>query len=181
MKKSLRIWMFCLMILVGAFSSCVYSLDTLSDQYNENFKKNTMLELLAQQMEQKQKEDVYPSPKPGDPDFDEDDMLFDEYFVYDDGTLNLSAPPSSYNYKWVVRDPELGYREVEILKFWEGSGKNQREFVIYIPDSGLETKTYQLSLTVYDVQGKEYSDVCGLIVYDHLNYKKESVFTDGGG
>ena len=100
-------------------------------------------------------------------------MLFDEYFVYNDGTLNLAAPPRCYNYKWVLRDPEKGYEEVKILKYWEGSGPDQRLFVIYVPETGLESKTYQLTLTVYNKEEKPFSDVCGIIIYDHYEYKKD--------
>lgn len=172
MKKNLLINIFCLIILSSLFSSCINSIDDLYDQYNENFAQNTILEQLMSQ-QQAVEADENEQKTPEDPDFDETEMLFDEYFVYNDGTLNLAAPPNCYNYKWTLRDPSAGYKEVEILKYWEGSGPDQRGFVIYIPDTGLESRTYQLSLTVYDKEGNRYDDVCGIIIYDHYNYVSE--------
>lgn len=171
MKKSLRIWILCLIILIGAFSSCVNSLDTLYDQYNENFKKNTMLELLAQQMQQQaeeiKKEKVL---TPNDEGFNELDLLYEEYFVYDDGTLNLAAPYDCYDYQWVLRDPANGYKEVKVQKFWEGSGYDKREFIIYLPESGLQAeKTYQLTLSLRNKALKPFADSCQLHVYNHYN------------
>lgn len=173
MKKKLRYSILCLIILCGLFSSCVNSIDDLYDQYNENFAQKSLLEqyLSQQQTETVEEEDEHKTPD--DPDFDENDMLFDEYFVYEDGTLNLAAPHNCYNYSWTLRDPGLGYREVPILAYWEGSGPDQREFVIYIPDTGLEAKTYQLNLVVYDRNGKRYEDVCGIVIYPRYDYKRE--------
>lgn len=172
MKKNLLYLFLCLIILNGLFSSCINSIDDLYDQYNENFAQNTLLEqYLSQQKTEEGEENDQKTPY--DPDFKQEDMLFDEYFVYNDGTLNLAAPPKCYNYKWILRDPAAGYKEVEILKYWEGSGPDQRSFVIYIPDTGLESRTYQLSLIVYDFDGNRYHDECGIIIYDHYNYVSE--------
>lgn len=178
MKKNLLYPILCLIIFSGLFSSCLNSIDDLYDQYNENFAKSTMLEeLLKQQQQEQEKEEEETQKKPGDIDFDESDMLFEEYYVYDDGTLNLAAPPDCYNYQWTVQDPVNGYKNVTIYKFWDGTMNvdvyTKREFIIYVPDSGLESgKTYQLTLTVEDKAGNKYSDVCGIIVYNHVIYKK---------
>lgn len=170
MKKNLLYPILCLIIFSGLFSSCLNSIDDLYDQYNENFARNTLLEqLLSQQSEEVEDDNEHKTPD--DPDFNQNDMLFDEYFVCNDGTLNLAAPPNCYNYSWTLQDPSANWKEVSILKYWEGSGPDQREFVIYIPDTGLENKTYQLTLEVYDRKGNVYRDVCGIIIYDHYNYK----------
>ena len=177
MKKKLRIYFLCLILLLSGFSSCVNSLDDLCDQYNENYKKNTILEYRSQMQSEQAEHEDETQKKPGDIDFNQDEMLFEEYFVYDDGTLNLAAPPDCYAYSWTVRDPSKGYAVVTIAKYWDGttnaSEYNEREFVIYIPDSGLEPKTYQLTLTLRDREGNKYEDVCGLIVYEHYNYKRD--------
>lgn len=177
MKKNLLYPILCLIIFSGLFSSCLNSIDDLYDQYNENFTKNMLLE---QYLSQKQTEEEEIEDKiltPNDEGFDESDMLFEEYYVYDDGTLNLAAPPDCYNYQWTVQDPVNGYKNVTIYKFWDGTMNvdvyTKREFIIYVPDSGLESgKTYQLTLTVEDKAGNKYSDVCGIIVYNHVIYKK---------
>ena len=96
MKKKLRIYFLCLILLLSGFSSCVNSLDDLCDQYNENYKKNTILEYLSQMQSEQAKHEDETQKKPGDIDFNQDEMLFEEYFVYDDGTLNLAAPPDCY-------------------------------------------------------------------------------------
>ncbi len=161
MKKKLLILNLCLIILCGYITSCLNSMDDLTGSYNKNFTVTAI-----------EGEDVL---KPGDEGFDENTMLYDEYFVYNDGTLNLAAPKDCYNYTWILRDPEYDYSVVQIAKFWEGSGTNTREFIIYIPESGLEAKTYQLSLTLYDKEGNAYTDVCGLIVYNHYEYISETI------
>lgn len=170
MKKNLLYLFLCLIILNGLFSSCINSIDDLYDQYNENFAQNTLLEqyLSQQKTEEEEEEKVL---TPNDPDFDEDDLLYEEYFVYDDGTLNLAAPYDCYEYKWIVRDPSAEYSEVPIVKFWENCSYTTREFVIYLPTSGLKAgKTYQLTLSLKNRAGEVFSDSCGLIVYSHYNY-----------
>jgi len=171
MKKNLLYPILCLIIFSGLFSSCLNSIDDLYDQYNENFTKNMLLE---QYLSQKQTEEEEIEDKiltPNDEGFDERDLLYEEYFVYDDGTLNLAAPYDCYEYKWIVRDPASDYQEVPIVKFWENCSYTTREFVIYLPTSGLKAgKTYQLTLSLKNKAGKVFSDSCGLIVYSHYNY-----------
>ncbi|MBQ1949528.1 MAG: hypothetical protein II367_05170 [Treponema sp.] len=142
------------------------------DQYNENFAQKSLLEQYLSQQQTKEDQAKQESVlTPNDEGFDEEDLLYEEYFVYDDGTLNLAAPYDCYDYKWIVRDPSDGYSEVKILKFWDKCGYDTREFIIYLPTSGLVGgKTYQLTLSLRNRDGKVFSDSCGLVVYDHYNY-----------
>ncbi len=111
------------------------------------------------------------SPNPGDDDFVESEMLFTEYYVSCDDTLNIAAPYNCSSYKWVVTDPEDNSGDELDIQMYEDYTKVQREFVTYIPDSGLETGiTYRLTLTVTDKDGNSYSDTCGLVIYKHYEF-----------
>lgn len=104
---------------------------------------------------------------PGEPGFDENDMLRDEYFVWEDATLILAAPPKNVvRYSWTMYDPDDGYSEVAVVT---ANGKNTgREFVVYIPHSGLEVNhVYKLVLQIRDTGGADYKDSCSVVVYKH--------------
>ena len=127
------------------------------DDYNDNFTPNH----------------EFTAPCPGDMDFDEKDMLMTEYYVSSDDTLNLFGPYNSNSYEWILTDPgnlEDPEGEVE-YELFGGYTKYQREYVVYIPDSGLEIgKTYKLTLTVTDKEGVKYSDSCGLVIYQKYEF-----------
>ncbi len=107
-------------------------------------------------------------PQPDDPDFNKDDMLYSEYFVYDDGTLTLAAPSRCLTYEWVLTDPVT--EEVIDVTTLDGT-LLERYFRIYVPNSGLESdKTYKLTLTVMGYKGGVYTDSCGLIIYKHYDH-----------
>lgn len=135
--------------------SCSNDIQTILNDYNSNFNEIT----------------EYYAPKPGDPDFDERQMLFGEYYVASDDTLNLFGPYGCDSYSWSVTDPkDKSGAEIDVVLF-QGYTKFQREYVVYIPDSGLETgKTYKLTLTVTDKEGTIYTDTCGLVVYQHYDF-----------
>jgi len=107
------------------------------------------------------------SLSPGDDGFDEKDMLRDEYFMYEDATLILAGPPNNVvSYIWIVYDPDNDFKEIEINTV---NGKTDtKDFVIYLPDSGLKVgHTYKLTLKIKDRWGVDYSDSCSLVVYKH--------------
>ena len=116
--------------------------------------------------------------EPGEPDFHSGQLFsVDEYFVYDDAMLILSAPKSSHSIKWVFTDPDNKYEIVpvriragtdsngNIIKY-EGTEFNVQRLELYVPESNLEApKTYRLTLTVTDNQGGTYQDDCGIVIY----------------
>ena len=98
---------------------------------------------------------------------DDADMLRDEYFVWEDASLILAAPPKNVvRYSWTMYDPDDGYSEVAVMT---ANGKNTgREFVVYIPHSGLEVNhVYKLVLQIRDTGGADYKDSCSVVVYKH--------------
>ncbi len=111
---------------------------------------------------------------PGDEGFDEEDMLQGEYFVASVGTLVLYAPKNCASYKWSLKqqveisvNSNIVYSEKSVsFALSNGSTDISRAFVMYIPDSGLETGTYKLSLTVTDKEGKSYTDTCSIVIYE---------------
>lgn len=113
----------------------------------------------------------FSSPCPGDEDFDEKKMLMGEYYVGSDDTLNLFGPYNADSYEWVLTDPEDEEQQEVNVKLFGSYTKYQREYVIYIPTSGLKIgKTYKLTLTVSDKEGVKYTDSCGLIIYQHYEF-----------
>ena len=115
--------------------------------------------------------------EPGEPDFHSGQLFsVDEYFVYDDAMLILSAPKSSHSIKWVFTDPDNKYETVKVkIRIRDGSGRliryedtefNVLKLELYIPESNLESpKTYKLTLTVTDNKGGVYQDNCGIVIY----------------
>jgi len=116
-------------------------------------------------------------PSPGDIDFVERDMLYDEYYVSSQDTLNLAAPFNCDSYEWIMTDPEetydknIGPTEIPVVMFGDRD-RSSREYVTYIPDSGLETgKTYKLLLRITTDGGtKGYKDACGIVIYEHYDF-----------
>lgn len=110
---------------------------------------------------------------PDEEGFDETQMLREEYFVYDNATLNISAPYNCASYSWSVIDMSTGFTfEVFPLPNYTLSS---REFVTYIPDSDWKVGvTYKLTLKITNKEGVEFKDSCGIIVYQHYNYNLEN-------
>lgn len=151
MKKLCLFLFTCLLLLAG----CTNNIQTMLDDYNENFAV------------------IRPSPLPipGDDDFDEREMLMAAYYVSSNDTFNVCAPYDCSSYTWIVSDPENDDEEIDITMFI-GYSRFQREFVTYIPDSGLEEgKTYKLTLIVTDREGNEYFDISSLVIYHYYLFE----------
>lgn len=125
------------------------------DDYNGNFGKPALTAVEIAQL------------GPDDPGFDERMMLFDDYFVSHDDTLTLAAPYNCSSYLWVITDPEAEDADAPVpVQTYGNFTDYQREYVLYIPESGLETgKTYKLTLTVKNKGGKIFHDDCCLVIY----------------
>lgn len=147
---------FILLLLILLITGCKSGMDSMLEDYNGNFTVD--YDVMNQ------------FPSPGDPDFDEKQMLWETYCVGSHETVNLAGPYKCDSYNWVVTDP-LNDEEVTV-KYFDGTYIcNQRQFVTYIPESGLEIgKTYRLTLTVSDKDGNLYSDVCELVIYQHYEF-----------
>lgn len=149
-----------LLLVIG----CENSVQTMLDDYNSNFTVTHAV-------------DDGSAPVPGDPDFVAEDMLFTEYYIASDDTLNLCAPLKCNSYRWVVTDPDENVpegsspTEIDVVMF-EDRDKVSREFITYIPNSGLVAgKTYKLTLTVVGTADrKTYTDTAGLVVYKHYEF-----------
>lgn len=102
-------------------------------------------------------------PQPGEDNFLQENMLYENYIVYSDGTLNLAAPVKATNIKWAMFDPETD-EEVPV-KLMTGFSTNTTRYVLYAPESNLQIgKTYQLSLKVLGPQDVIYRDTCEVAI-----------------
>ncbi len=151
-----------------ALCSCGNSVQDMVDQYNEGF--TTAYTTVSNQEEDEVLE-------PGDEGFVPSKMLLEEYFVWEDSTLTLSAPSGCVTVNWVITDPDDEDSVVEFYPFGYENGVSKYKvwrgalLQIYIPDSGLESnKVYEVTLTVTDKEGSEYKDVAAIVVYKHLYY-----------
>jgi hypothetical protein len=143
-------------------TGCKNNIQTMLDDYNSSFS------ILPEK----------PLPSPGDIDFVASEMLYSEYYVASDDTLNISGPYNCNSYLWVVTKPDSTTDKDEVvnINLYDSYTLNEREFVTYIPDSGLEVgKTYRLTLTVTDKEGNEYKDSCGLVIYKHYDFNQETL------
>ena len=62
--------------------------------------------------------------EPGEPDFHSGQLFsVDEYFLYDDSILILSAPKSTHSIKWVFTDPDNKYEVVTVDGGFNFNGK----------------------------------------------------------
>ena len=175
----------CVFSLVAApvlYSGCKDNINTMLNDYNTHFEPATNMDLIK---------------NPGDAGFNEDYMLDDLYNVSSDGNLNLAAPYNCKSYEWVFYKTEnniiresgpssLKSTLIDItdkLDFFPNSGKNQREFRIYVPKSQLGPKeflgpgTYVLKLTVTGNNDKTYTDWCLVVIYEQI-YGKENFFKE---
>lgn len=101
----------------------------------------------------------------------------DEYFVYDDSILILSAPTEADSINWFFTDPDNKYEVVKvcirirdingkIVRYEDTEFNDLKRLELYIPESKLEApKTYRLTLTVTDKEGGVYQDDCGIVIY----------------
>ena len=114
--------------------------------------------------------------EPDDSGYDQTRLLFEEYYVYDIGTLNLFGPESCRNFLWTLTDPSAEDTDAPVsVTFYDGTTneyKRTREYVVYMPDSKLESEhTYKLTLRVTGKNGGIYTDSCLLyVVKFYVNY-----------
>ena len=137
---------------------------------------------------------------PGEQGFDETRMLDEQYSVSSDGTITLAAPFNCKSYEWrfyktynnIVRDGTLttnSFKPTEIeditskLFFYNGSGNDKREFIVYIPSSRITVGdymgpgTYVLKLSVVGNNDQTYSDWCKIIVFEQI-YGQSTFFKE---
>lgn len=141
-----------LLFLLGMIvTSCSDSINTMLEEYNGNF---TVVDT------------EYTAPCPGDADFEESKMLFEEYYVAYDDTLTLAAPKKCNVYKWTLTDPENDNRVVTPKLFRDGNSST-RTYSMYIEESGLKPgKTYRLLLAVYgEATQKWHYCATSIVVY----------------
>lgn len=157
--------LFLLPVIFMILFSCNNSISSELNEYNSNFTDS----------------DSIPA-EPGEPDFHSGQLFsVDEYFLYDDSILILSAPKSTHSIKWVFTDPDNKYETVKvririgtdsngnIIKY-EGTEFDVQRLELYVPESNLEApKTYKLTLTVTDSEGGTYQDDCGIVIYKRYN------------
>lgn len=140
--------------------ACSNGMGSLIEDYNSNFTPED-----------------FNWPAPGDDYFVSAEMLYDEYFLYDDSMLILAAPPGSKEAYWTFTDPDNGYEEVSVTVragqdpwgrtvYFTGTTYEGKSLILYVPESNLEgPKTYKLTLLVTDEGGGTYTDSCGIVIY----------------
>lgn len=133
------------------------------DDYNGGFNKGYVT------LSNKNEEDTV--LEPGDQGFDQKKLLFPEYTVFDIATLNLNAPESCKTYSWILTDPTAKDSTAPVsVRFYDGtvtSERKTRDYVIYMPKSGLEIgHTYYLTLTVTGKDGRVYSDLAQIFTVE---------------
>ena len=153
--------LFVILMFLALFFSCSNSLDDMVDDYNGGFTKdNTETE------EDSAEETLYP----GDDGYDQTEMLFEQYFLASDETLNLFAPSSKKSateYSWTLTQPSDTSKGSNFAVLFQGTTYTSRRFVLYVPESTLEEGTYKLVLTV-ETAGKSYTDSCAIIIYESI-------------
>lgn len=155
MKKLFKI---VLSLSIFIFLSCNNSIETIINDYNDNINQNSPTS-----------NNNINFPDIGDPDFKEDNMLAKEYFVYNDATLILAGPKRAVSYEWIFYDIKNKSKKVNVIPYGNSSLTSQK-LVLYIPTSQLEEKTYKVTLTVKDIEGNDYTDSCGLVIYNNFTY-----------
>ncbi|MBQ8012814.1 MAG: hypothetical protein IJ257_00240 [Treponema sp.] len=149
-------------------SACSNSVDDMLEGYNGGF--NTGYVTVSD------KDESEYELEPDDSGYDQTRLLFDEYYVYDIGTLNLFGPSSCRNFNWTLTDPAAEDTLAPItVTYYDGSTseyKRTRAYMVYMPDSGLESEhTYKLTLTVTGKNGGVYTDSCLIyVVKFYVNY-----------
>ena len=173
MKKAFGAFVVSLMLLAISVLGCNHSVDSMVNDYNEQFTvgyttidtNDSGEEVILQ---------------PGEQGFDERDMLRDEYFLGYDSTLNLYAPETCETFQWYITDPDdpdetnikfCPCNEPYNSQYWCTEIDTQT-FSIYAEDSGLDNgTTYKLTLNVWK-GGNKYSDHCSLVVYTHYEWNQ---------
>ena len=168
MKKPSAFVLILSFLLLVLLSACNNSVDDMLENYNGGFNHGYVTVSDTDESEYEL--------EPDDSGYDQTRLLFDEYYVYDIGTLNLAAPESCRNFKWILTDPAADDTLIEVpVTFYDGltaSYRSSRDYVVYMPDSGLTPEhTYKLTLTVTGKAGGIYTDSCLLyIVKYYVNY-----------
>ncbi len=152
-------------------SSCQNNVRGMLENTNQHFKA--------------QQEEYDSTLKPGDEGFEETSMLFSHYYVGTRMGLALSAPEAEY-YWWTLYSLKktetatwVGADEVERTEFALPPEvvRYDQSFSLYVPEvPGLVPETYELMLQVRDKEGKVYTDVAQLVVYDQ--YYLETIKED---
>lgn len=136
-------------LILALTLGCQNSVDTVIEDYNSSFE----LEI---------PED--PHPGPGEPGFNQNDLLLDKYFISSTETLNL-AGPANCNYEWTFTNIDPSDNKKNFAKLVNGSSYTSRRFVMYIPLSEISEGSYRLRLSITDKEGNRYTDNCILYIY----------------
>lgn len=130
--------------------SCKNSMQTMIDDYNSHFTPA----------------EAEPNTScPGDEGFLASNMLFSQYIVCQDGTVNLSAPISN-SYLWEITNKE-GI-PIKNISFYQGAGYRYKDFRFHLPKNKITAGSYTIRLTVTDQDENIYQDSCLLIVYEKI-------------
>ena len=149
-------------------SACNNDVDDMLDDYNGGFN--------AGYLTVSNKDESEYELEPDDSGYDSTRLLFEEYYVYDIGTLNLFGPASCRNFLWTLTDPASEDPSAPVtVTYYDGSTseyKRTREYTVYMPESGIESEhTYKLTLRVTGKNGGVYSDSCLIyVVKFYVNY-----------
>ena len=165
-KMRLTCALSCVFAFSVLFCACSYNIDSMMEDYNGHFIVT---------------EKIVHALGPGDEGWTPSMMLYDEYFLYDDGMLILAAPEGSTNITWTFSDPNNKYSTVAVVVragkdsngnvvYYRGEAYHGETLIMYVPETGLESpKTYQLQLTITDQGGSEYTDKCGIVIYQRYD------------
>ena len=152
-------------------TGCKDNINTMLEDYNSHFEPATNNELII---------------NPGDTGFRQENMLDPTYFASAEGSINVAAPYKCSSYEWnfykiikLINGSESAIRSslediTAGLNFYPESGKNKREFRVYVPLSSvaagekLGPGTYILHLKVIGDDGKEYKDWCSVVIYEQV-------------
>lgn len=144
-------------------SACNNDVDDMLDDYNGGFDAG-YLTLSNDDLTETVLE-------PGDEGFSQNDLLFQQYTVYDIATLNLAAPESCKSFEWVLTDPKGENPNAPVtVRFEDGTKTTKRRtqtYIVYMPKSGLEIgHTYYLTLTVVGKDGRTYTDLAQIFTVE---------------
>lgn len=111
---------------------------------------------------------------PGDTNFDASKMLEDYYIVASNATLVLTAPSAS-SYTWTFMNADNTEELTSGVNFLIGHHSRAQTIMIYMEDAGIleAGNTYRLTLTIKTAGGAEYTDSCGIVIYDMLDHKND--------
>ena len=152
-------------------TACKDNINTMLEDYNSHFEPATNNDLII---------------NPGDKGFKEENMLDPTYFASTEGSINVAAPYKCSSYEWnfykIIKQINGSESAIKStleditagLDFYPESGKDKREFRVYIPLSSvgvgekLGAGTYILHLKVTGNDGKEYKDWCSIVIYEQV-------------